>query len=96
MTASGPVDDVVVAEQQELGVVLLEKAVLPFGVAEVLPEPLVGETGAAVLESAAQLVQGSLVETSLLRAVAQGDDRVAQQPGSAARCAATGRGPPHT
>ena len=48
-----PGDDVVVAEQQELGVVLAEEAVVPFGVAEVLPEPLVGETGAPVGQSGA-------------------------------------------
>ena len=32
-------------------VVLLQEAVLPLGMAEIVPEPLVDETGAAVLES---------------------------------------------
>ena len=78
-----PGDDIIVAEQQQLGVVLLEEAVLPFGMAEVLPEPLVGETGATVGQSGAERVLGPLGETGLLGAVAEGDDHVAHQLGSA-------------
>ena len=55
---------------------------MPFGVAEVLPEPLVGETGAPVGQSGTKRLLGPLGEAGLLGAVAKGDDRVAQQVGS--------------
>ena len=55
---------------------------MPFSVAEVLPEPLVGETGASVGQSGAKRLLGPLGEAGLLGAVAEGDDRVAQQVGS--------------